>query len=949
MELVHYLRIVRRRWRVVAAFCVVGALVGVATSLMTTGPKVPGTTYYLAKHTLSSSDGTANLTRDAVFCTEGEVPKRVAAKIGFDNASALAAKVTCEPHPETNLLYIAAADTDPKRTVLIADSFAEQLVVYLREVGEQQKATKVDTIKKQITGLETSYQQVKTELATAPADRKDLLQARLNDLANKTNTLRDQQNVAESQPAVTETLTTLSTAEAITISQSAFDTLNSSDPAKKTGAQATGINSATRQSQIDAAIKSGNTLGKTTRGGLGAALGLLLGVALVIVLDRIDPRIRTKFEAEEAFGWPVIGEIPPLTRRERQSMSLLAFDEPRSRAAEAYRVLRSALLFATTAGEVDDGTHPIFANIADAAPASPGIDAATSATAGSSTSDSAPGSTATATRGQVIMVTSPGPSEGKTTTAANMAAILGETGRSVIVINCDFRRPRVHLYLGAPDSGRQVNDTKVPNVKLVTQVLDNPQDANPAEVVAVQRQVIRNAREMFDIVLLDTAPLLTTNDATEVLAVADQVVVVAKAGKTHKEAADRAAELLERRGGPVIGVVLVGATDVPTSRYYYYGDTPDREEPEPGAEESSPLDALLATTGGGAGAAPSSAATSSSPSTANTGATTASATTAPPPGTPAEQERVGDPISVSASSQTSASASTSTSASTAVADAPPSNLAGAAGTAGATAVGGRVSAEAPTSSASTAVGPDPASTTGRARRGRKGATAPSASASAATTAPAPVTPPSPAAGTGRTTTDADAPSSGGASTGTRGTTKGNGKTNGRNGAGSPRERRDATPQTATTGDRDDAGASTTPTPASPAPGSAAHDSTTIGTPAAEPPTVDASATGTTADAASATPSPSNPEPPSRGRRGRLRGKGAATKPTPPDDFPAELIALDAISEPVTPSPGPSPAAAPDAPAAPSGSSSTGTGEASTPPKPTAPRPPTANPDPPAGT
>ncbi len=914
MELVHYLRIVRRRWRVVAAFCVIGALAGVATSLMSSGPKVPGTTYYLAKHTLSSSDGTANLARDAVFCTEGEVPKRVAAKIGFDNASALAAKVTCEPHPETNLLYIAAADTDPKRTVLIADSFAEQLVVYLREVGEQQKATKVDTIKKQIAGLENSYQQVRAELATAPADRKDLLQARLNDLANKTNTLRDQQNVAESQPAVTETLTTLSTAEAITISQSAFDTLNASDPAKKTGAQATGINSATRQSQIDAAIKSGNTLGKSTRGGLGAALGLLLGVALVIVLDRVDPRIRTKFEAEEAFGWPVIGEIPPLTRRERQSMTLLAFDEPRSRAAEAYRVLRSALLFATTTGELEDGTHPIFANIANATSAT----AATAAAAGDADADgatpSAPdgASGTTAPRGQVIMVTSPGPSEGKTTTAANMAAILGETGRSVIVINCDFRRPRVHLYLGAPDSGRQVNDTKVPNVKLVTQVLDNPQDANPAEVVAVQRQVIRNAREMFDIVLLDTAPLLTTNDATEVLAVADQVVVVAKAGKTHKEAADRAAELLERRGGPVIGVVLVGATDVPTSRYYYYGDTPDREEPEPGAEESSPLDALLATAG---------AAASSSPASAHEARPEGATTT-------------GEPVSVPATSTVTAS--------TAVAEATSTNL------------------TSTTSTAGDGSATDAPSTSGRARRGRKGSTVASPSASTATVAP--VTPPSPGGGAGSATSGAPGapqsapPSASGSTTspspaGGNGNGSGNGKPSPRQGR-APGERAELSPQTAS-------GEPTTEVPAS----DTAAD-TADGAPTALPdagnvtprdrertspePATQEPASQEPATQEPASQEPASPEPAPRGRRGRLRGKGAAPRSAATDDFPADLIALDAISEPVAPPPGAS-ASAPEVPEAPAGSPSATADDASATSHPAPPRPPTANPDPPAGT
>src|SRR6185436_16202174 len=86
------------------------------------------------------------------------------------------------------------------------------------------------------------------------------------------------------------------------------------------------------------------------------------------------------------------------------------------------------------------------------------------------------------------------------------------------------------------------------------------------------------------------APILTTNDATEVLNIADQVIIVAKAGKTHREAADRAAELLERRGAPVVGAVLVGATDIPTARYYYYGG--DERRPDR-TDDTEPLDELL--------------------------------------------------------------------------------------------------------------------------------------------------------------------------------------------------------------------------------------------------------------------------------------------------------------------------------------------------------------------
>ncbi len=135
MELVHYLRVVRRRWRTIAAITVVGLALGLASGLLNTGTKSAGVTFYLAKHTLSSEKGSANLQRDAILCYDGEVPKRVAAKLGYDSAPRLAAKVTCEARPDVNLLYVAASETDPDEAVRIADAFATELMGYLLEQG----------------------------------------------------------------------------------------------------------------------------------------------------------------------------------------------------------------------------------------------------------------------------------------------------------------------------------------------------------------------------------------------------------------------------------------------------------------------------------------------------------------------------------------------------------------------------------------------------------------------------------------------------------------------------------------------------------------------------------------------------------------------------------------------------------------------------------------------
>jgi Mrp family chromosome partitioning ATPase len=191
------------------------------------------------------------------------------------------------------------------------------------------------------------------------------------------------------------------------------------------------------------------------------------------------------------------------------------------------------------------------------------------------------------------MVTSPGPSEGKTTTVSNLATVLAEDGSSILVVNCDFRRPRLHSYLGGGGEPRKVFDTAVPGVKLVTGVIDEPERVAPAEVIGAQRRLIETAKNHFDYILLDTAPILTTNDASELLPVVDMVVMITRSGKTTKESADRAAELLERFRAPVVGGVLVAAANAPTRQYYYYyAASVPKNVPE--SESTNPLEDLQA-------------------------------------------------------------------------------------------------------------------------------------------------------------------------------------------------------------------------------------------------------------------------------------------------------------------------------------------------------------------
>jgi Mrp family chromosome partitioning ATPase len=126
----------------------------------------------------------------------------------------------------------------------------------------------------------------------------------------------------------------------------------------------------------------------------------------------------------------------------------------------------------------------------------------------------------------------------------------------------------IHQHFGVEDIPRTVQSTIVPNLKIVTNVLSDPA-ANPAQIVAAQRHVVAAARQRFQVIILDTAPLLTANDAIEAAGVADLVLLVARANVTTSDTAERSMEILTRLEAPLAGVVLV-ASEQPTNDYYYY-------------------------------------------------------------------------------------------------------------------------------------------------------------------------------------------------------------------------------------------------------------------------------------------------------------------------------------------------------------------------------------------
>jgi capsular exopolysaccharide synthesis family protein len=279
---------------------------------------------------------------------------------------------------------------------------------------------------------------------------------------------------------------------------------------------------------------------------LAAIIGLLAAGGIVFVLERFDTRIRNKDRAERAFELPVLAEVPMLSRRQAREAGIVVATKPKSVAADAYRILA--------------------AGVTRRPPKVP----------------------------QVIMVTSAGPGEGKTTTTANLAAAYAEVGRKVLIISCDLHRPQIHRLLGVPNTkglsdllseerGREnllldghVWKTPIENVRVMP---SGPAPANPAELLSSERmqRLIREARDAADVVLLDTAPVLAVSDATSLFPETDAVVLSAWAGRTTEEAGSRTNDLLEQLGAQGVGVALIAVSEAALPRGYYQYYTPAEE------------------------------------------------------------------------------------------------------------------------------------------------------------------------------------------------------------------------------------------------------------------------------------------------------------------------------------------------------------------------------------
>ena len=182
---------------------------------------------------------------------------------------------------------------------------------------------------------------------------------------------------------------------------------------------------------------------------------------------------------------------------------------------------------------------------------------------------------------KTILVTSPGASEGKTTVATNLAAVMAQANKRVILLEGDLRRPRVHRALGMTNQigisdvfrgQMDIRDVaRYSKVKDLAVITSGSLPPNPAELLASARMshILARLVESAWIVIIDSPPFVVT-DSTVLASKVDGVLLVIQPGKTHAEAAKTMIAQLDRAGAHVVGVVLNRVSRKISSYYGYY-------------------------------------------------------------------------------------------------------------------------------------------------------------------------------------------------------------------------------------------------------------------------------------------------------------------------------------------------------------------------------------------
>ena len=279
---------------------------------------------------------------------------------------------------------------------------------------------------------------------------------------------------------------------------------------------------------------------------LAMVVGLTMGIGLAFFLEYLDNTIKLPDEIKEYLKIPYLGPVPAFAlegSHDGVPPDLIAAHSPKSTASESFRGIRTGILF--------------------------------------SSADTAP---------QVILVTSAGPAEGKTICAANLAVTMAQAGSRVVLIDGDMRRPRVHkIFEKERNTGLssflvgsgELKDGVIPSgIENLDIIPCGPIPPNPSEILGSKKMelLIETLRKTYTRIVIDSPPITAVTDALVLSKTVDGVVLVIRAGETHRQVVQNGLAQLNSVNAHILGALLNGVYTGKDSyyyyqyHYYYYGD-----------------------------------------------------------------------------------------------------------------------------------------------------------------------------------------------------------------------------------------------------------------------------------------------------------------------------------------------------------------------------------------
>jgi len=519
LDLRAYLAVLRRRWRTIAAVVVVAVLGALALALSQESQ------YRATSELLIRQSDTAQVINETPILNANEAERRLNNEVRLFESGAVEGaveEVYDGPLDPDDVKASVSSDTsdvveasitaaDPDQAVALVDLY----VATFLEVRRTQRLdellavgseiqSKIDELDDQIAEIRQPLTDLEAQLATNPSNQS--LAAQRDELADQ---LEPRLTPLESQRA---------------FYQNQIDDLElTADITRTAGAQVL-----TAGEPSDSPVSP-----KPLRdASIALVLGLVLGVGLAFLRDTLDERIRGVADLEQVSGGLPTLALVPEVEKGHDHRFVAVRDDARGTQAEAFRSLRTAVKFA-------------------------GLDKPL----------------------KVVQVTSPSQGEGKTTVIANLAVALAQGGDRVAVVCCDLRRPRVQDRFGV-ELTPGLTDVLVGDATLANalrrydaNVLILPAGTpppNPSELLSSNKAaaVIKALAEEFDIVLVDTTPVLPVTDALVVSRFVDATLLVVDARSTSRKAVRRALQLLGQVNAPVLGLVLNG---MPEGGDYGYG------------------------------------------------------------------------------------------------------------------------------------------------------------------------------------------------------------------------------------------------------------------------------------------------------------------------------------------------------------------------------------------